>query len=130
MYDKSTTIAELQERLVYLKSIKYKAECTICMDKIVGSPVLGTCGHFFHAECLKGRIAAVQKVIDELKQQLGDIDEYDDRWADVLCTHERALAQEAVEMLQELSSTEREIIACPACPRCKVPGAFFKMYTR
>lgn len=100
------------------------------MDSIIGNPVLGTCGHFFHPGCIARHVQDIHKAVDAHKERLGDVDEYDDRWADLLRTHERALAEEAVDALQEMTNTNSEILACPACPRCKVPGAFFKMYTR
>jgi hypothetical protein len=43
-------------------------------------------------------------------------------------TNETEAAEEVVELLTEIRSTARDVIPVPACPSCRTPGAFFKLY--
>lgn len=56
---------------------------------------------------------------------------------DVALQDEMEVVEEAVELIQELSSVENrrgeriitqpEIIACPSCPQCRSMAVFFKI---
>jgi hypothetical protein len=53
---------------------------------------------------------------------------YDVEYDEVLMTNETEAASEVTELLTEIRSNTRDVIPVPACPSCRTPGAFFKLY--
>jgi len=104
VYDhKDVMINNLRSRLLALESFRIKTKCSLCLETAV-APFAGTCGHIFCESCIEEAI---------IEEQVKDRDALED-------------AEEGKELLEDVYPF-KQALACPSCPSCNNPAAFFRM---
>jgi hypothetical protein len=144
-------IDNMQKRIQLLIQSTSRFECIVCLNTIQEMPLVGTCGHVTCSECILKAILETRRNValhmmnlkivrtwslvyfwdtgarPFLILQVSKEQEYHDKVAKLLLTHQRDLADELVELINKMHQHSVSPLACPSCPKCSQPAAFFQL---